>query len=139
MNKEIAKKLFEIQKVVAGIKKEATNPFYNSKYFDINAMLKVLKPELHKRNLLLMQPLSSVNGNPAIRTMLVCSETGEMFEEVTPIIELKDPQKAGGCITYYRRYALQSMFALEAEDDDANAASGKSAPKTKSTTKKMPF
>jgi hypothetical protein len=32
----------------------------------------------------------------------------------------------GSAITYFRRYALQSLFALEAVDDDGNVAS---APK----------
>lgn len=132
--KNIMNKLFQIQQVVSGIKKEATNPFFNSQYFDINAMLKVLKPELHKRNMILLQPLDSVEGKPAIRTIIACIETGESFDFTTPIIELNDPQKAGGCITYFRRYALQSLFALEAEDDDANAASGKK-PKAKAKPK----
>ena len=30
----------------------------------------------------------------------------------------------GSAITYYRRYTLQSLLALEAEDDDRNKASG---------------
>ena len=37
--------------------------------------------------------------------------------------ELSDPQKMGSMITYYRRYTLQSLLGLQAEDDDANAAS----------------
>jgi hypothetical protein len=36
-----------------------------------------------------------------------------------PLPELADAQKAGSAITYFRRYALQSLLALEAEDDDA--------------------
>jgi len=134
----IYEKLFDLQEAVSGIKKEATNPFFNSAYFDINAMLAVLKPELHKRKLLLLQPLSSVEGKPAIETMIVDIGTGEKISETTVIPEIADPQKAGGAITYFRRYALQSFFALEAIDDDGNAASGKkpkaapkSAPKPK--------
>jgi hypothetical protein len=38
--------------------------------------------------------------------------------------DLTDPQKLGSCITYYRRYSLVSLLALEAEDDDGNTASG---------------
>ena len=29
----------------------------------------------------------------------------------------------GSCITYFRRYSLQSFLALQAEDDDANKSS----------------
>ena len=37
---------------------------------------------------------------------------------------IADPQKLGSCITYYRRYTLSSLLGLQAEDDDANSASG---------------
>ena len=40
--------------------------------------------------------------------------------------DIQDPQKLGSCITYYRRYTLASLLGLQAEDDDGNAASGKS-------------
>jgi hypothetical protein len=42
---------------------------------------------------------------------------------------LNDPQKMGSMITYYRRYTLQSLLGLQAEDDDGNAAS-KAKPTT---------
>ena len=32
-------------------------------------------------------------------------------------------QQQGSQITYYRRYTLQSLLSLQAEDDDANSAS----------------
>jgi hypothetical protein len=37
--------------------------------------------------------------------------------------EIQDPQKIGSAVTYYRRYTLQSLLSLQAEDDDANSAS----------------
>ena len=36
---------------------------------------------------------------------------------------LQDPQKLGSAITYFRRYTLQSLLGLQAEDDDGNKAS----------------
>jgi hypothetical protein len=36
---------------------------------------------------------------------------------------MDDPQKLGSAVTYYRRYTLQSLLGLQAEDDDANSAS----------------
>ena len=33
-----------------------------------------------------------------------------------------DPQKIGSIITYYRRYSLQSLLLLQAQDDDGNLA-----------------
>jgi len=39
-----------------------------------------------------------------------------------------DPQKHGSEITYYRRYTLQSLLAMQADDDDGNAASKRTPP-----------
>ena len=44
-----------------------------------------------------------------------------------PLPDLQDPQKMGSAITYYRRYALQSLFLLQTQDDDGEGA--KTAPK----------
>ena len=44
---------------------------------------------------------------------------------------VSDPQKLGSTITYFRRYTLQSLLALNTKDDDANTASGKTVSQTK--------
>ena len=51
---------------------------------------------------------------------------------------LTDPQKIGSAITYYRRYTLQSLLGIQAEDDDANKASGKETKKERIPTKNEP-
>jgi hypothetical protein len=60
---------------------------------------------------------------------------GEVFSEIIdvesedsvtssiPLPQMDDPQKLGSAVTYYRRYTLQSLLGLQAEDDDANIAS----------------
>lgn len=121
----IYSKLLEIQGKITGIKKDSTNPFFNSKYFDINKLLVTLRPVLQDYNLVLMQPLSNVNGIAALTTILHDVDTGESIQDTITLPQLNDPQKMGSAITYYRRYALQSLFLLEALDDDANLASGK--------------
>jgi hypothetical protein len=58
-------------------------------------------------------------------------------EFICPLPETVDAQKAGSAITYFRRYALQSLLALEAEDDDGNTASSKSDTREKATYTKV--
>lgn len=128
--KALAIKLLEIQKEVSGISKTSENPFYNSMYFDINQILSILKPELNKRNLLLLQPLDETNeGKPAITTIVIDADSGEELRFTSAITELADAQKMGGSVTYWRRYALQSLFGLEALDDDANGCVKKKVSK----------
>lgn len=123
--KEISKKLLAVQKEVGAISKDSSNPFFKSNYFDINKLLAELKPILNKEGLVLLQPLSTIDGRAAIETIVIDPESGENITNTTVIPENPDPQKMGSAVTYFRRYALQSFFALQAEDDDANNASGK--------------
>lgn len=116
-------KLFNLQNKIKAIKKDEDNPFYKSKYFDINTLIAELKPLLNEECLIVLQPLTHVEGKAALSTIVFDAEKGErLIESVVVLPENADPQKMGSIITYFRRYALQSLFLLEAADDDANSA-----------------
>ncbi len=120
-------KLLEFQKKVGAITKDSTNPFYKSNYFDINKLIEVIKPILNEVGLVLLQPLENLNGKPALRTIVCDPEAKDMalayiMDSTIPLPENPDPQKIGSIITYYRRYAIQSLLFLQAEDDDGNMA-----------------
>tara|TARA_R110000796_G_scaffold157854_4_gene274589 strand:+ start:217 stop:729 length:513 start_codon:yes stop_codon:yes gene_type:complete len=122
MNKEtsINIKLFNLQQEIGTISKDAKNPFYKSKYFDINSLIKQLQPLLKKHKLLLLQPIEE----DMVVSKLICIDgTGGVISALK-LPEIPDPQKLGSCITYYRRYTLASLLGLQAVDDDANVASG---------------
>ena len=121
----INKALFEVQKEMEPIIKSAKNPFYKSKYADINSIIHQVVPLLTKHGILLTQPLSKANYSDSIcvRTVLTHVESGESTESEAEIrLHKVDPQQAGSTITYLRRYGLQSVLSLEAIDDDAEAA-----------------
>lgn len=118
----IYKKLFDAKKEIGKISKDSTNPFYKSKYFDINQLLEHVEPILQKHGLLIMQPIL----NNKVRTIIFDTEKDGSLESHFVISELEltnqtDPQKRGSEITYYRRYTLGSLLGLQAEDDDANS------------------
>ena len=118
--KHINEKLFNLQQEIGGISKLESNPFYNSKYFDINSLIKQLNPLLLKHKLLLLQP---IEDNKVV-TKIICVESNSDVSSFLTIPAVSDPQKLGGAITYLRRYTLASLLGLQAEDDDANSASG---------------
>lgn len=125
--KDLIKKIHNVQKEIGKIKKDKNNPYFKSQYFDINSLLEALLPVLQKEGLTVMQPLVSIDGvnglKPGLKTIITDGDS--QLAEYTVMPDLQDPQKMGSSITYYRRYALQSFFCLQAEDDDANKASGK--------------
>ena len=126
-------RLLEAQKEIGAIKKDSDNPFFKSKYFDINSILAEVKPKLNSRGLILTQSLKTKieDGQKltGIITTILDSDSDNFIESFVEIPTMSDPQKTGSAITYFRRYALQSMLALEAEDDDGNTASGKDTKK----------
>ena len=121
-------KLAAVKKEIGAISKDSTNPFFKSKYFDINGLLKHVEPLLDKNGLLLLQPIT----DGLVCSQIIDVENGDKVESSIQMASLSDPQKMGSMITYYRRYTLQSLLGLQAEDDDANAASKASqAPEKK--------
>lgn len=109
--------LFAAKKEIGKISKDSTNPFFRSKYFDINSLLEHVEPILHKHGLFVLQPIDGEN----VVTQIV-DEKGFSVTSAMKLPNLTDPQKMGSAVTYYRRYTLQSLLALQAEDDDANGA-----------------
>jgi hypothetical protein len=69
----------------------------------------------------MLQPIQ--NGN--VTTIIIDCENNESIESSIALPVLSDPQKLGSAITYFRRYTLQSLLSLMAEDDDGNKASRK--------------
>jgi hypothetical protein len=116
----INQKLFNLQQEIGTISKDTSNPFYKSKYFDINSLINQLNPLLKKHRLLLLQPIEE----DCVYSKLICVDgTGGVISALK-LPEINDPQKLGSAITYYRRYTLASLLGLQAVDDDANIASG---------------
>ena len=68
---------------------------------------------------------------------IVDLKTGQALSSSLTLPEMTDPQKVGSAVTYYRRYTLTSLLALQSEeDDDGNSASGRVLkPKTDGAVK----
>ena len=122
----IYKQLLEVQKEVGAISKDSKNPFFKSKYFDINKLIEVVNPVLSKHGLVLLQPIE--DNKVVSRLFDVESEKG--VESSLELPNLTDPQKIGSAISYYRRYTLSSLLGLQAEDEDGNGLKPKPKPKS---------
>jgi hypothetical protein len=139
----IAKALNKAQAELGSVVKGSNNPYYDSKYADINDVIKTIKETLNKNDITFIQPLmvKEVAGLKVtvVETVLL-HNTGEYISSETEVVtkDNGDAQKYGAAITYSRRFGLQSIVGLPAEDDDGNTATGKAPktpPATASTTK----
>ena len=119
------------QKKIESVIKDATNPYYRSKYADLTAVIGACKDELNKNGIAILQPIDGMT----VETVLV-HESGEWFSSLTPIVckSQNDPQALGSAITYSKRYGLQSMVLLPAEDDDGNRATQLKSEEVKDPT-----
>lgn len=120
---KLASALVKAQSELKAAKKDSANPFFKSKYADLNEVISVVKEPLLKNGIAFLQ-IVTVEG---VETTLL-HESGEFISGVTPIVVAKqnDPQALGSAITYARRYGLQSIVGLESEDDDGESAMGRS-------------
>jgi len=120
MNKKtIYGKLLECKKQIGIVAKNAKNPHFKNTYADINALISAVEPILLENGLVLLQPIFEGKQYTEIHDV----DTGE---EVSSFLELNTTlpsQAMGSQITYFRRYTLQSLLSLQADDDDANSAS----------------
>lgn len=115
----IYKKMHLAKQEIGKAQKKATNPRFNSNYVDINGALDAIEPILYRHGLLLIQPITDNH----VCSVVIDIDSGEKLESVLRLPDLQDAQKIGSCITYYRRYTLLSLCAMQSEDDDANKAS----------------
>ena len=131
--KELPKAFVALQADLTPVAKSKTNPFFKSKYAPLPEVMETIQPLLAKHKLAVMQPMTHLDGEPAIKTILV-HESGEMIEEVSPVfLDKKNAQSHGSAITYARRYGVMSLLGLVADDDDdGNRAS--QAPKAPQAT-----
>lgn len=126
----IAVALLKAQKVMGGAKKGATNPYFKSKYADLGSVLEACKEPLNENGVVILQPHVTENSD-YVETILL-HESGEWISSSTRIVcaKVNDPQALGSAISYARRYGLQSLLSMPAEDSDAEGAMDRSSSKT---------
>lgn len=129
--KHIAEALNKAQAEMSGAKKGAKNPFFKSNYADLNSVVDAVRIPFCDNGLSYSQFPIMHENRVGVETILMHS-SGEWMKSVLMLPMVKqDPQAAGSAITYARRYALQAIAGIPAEDDDGNSASQKSPAKQK--------
>jgi hypothetical protein len=116
--------LLTAQKAITFAAKDASNPFFKSKYADLPTVIDAVKPALNDAGIVFIQSATpSESGTLSLTTRLI-HESGEWLEDTaTAPLQKNDPQGYGSAITYLRRYSLAAITGLYQDDDDGQAAS----------------
>lgn len=144
---KLAPALLKAQKEMGSAVKDAKNPFFKSKYADINSVREACHPALNANGITVLQPTVEHSGKNYVETTLL-HDSGEFISGLTEIIFAKanDCQQQGSGISYARRYGLQSLLSLGTEDSDGEGAMDRpaapalkaSAPVVKKSSFKQP-
>lgn len=129
---KLAQALAKAQGKFVTVEKDATNPFFNSNYATLAAIIKMIRKPLADNGISFVQTLI---GTPQGRTMktIIIHESGEWLVSEMPCFGVSNkPQDVGSATTYAKRYGLQAAFGIavadDATDDDGNKANGNTPP-----------
>lgn len=145
---DLATALAKAQGEMGGAVKDTVNPHFRHNYADLASVRDACREPLAKHGLAVVQfPKTSFIGDPqpyewtsrsgetrygvrvacvvSVVTRLTHASGQWMEDEVSTMLPTGDPQAVGSAITYLRRYALQSVACVAAEDDDGEAAHGR--------------
>lgn len=114
------------QKIIDAVVKDQTGKIvtksgasYEYKYSNLASVLDGVKDALNKNGIAIIQTPTSTADGVTVETTLLHESCQWFAESLFMPIGINSPQGYGAAITYCRRYALQSMVGLKAEDDDA--------------------
>jgi hypothetical protein len=119
----IADALSAAQLEIADPPKDSVNPHFKSRYADLATVLKTVRPVLARHGIAVVQTTDIQDGVTVLRTRLLWRD--EEIISTYPVTPTQaTPQGLGSALTYARRYALQAIVGVAADDDDdGNAAS----------------
>lgn len=114
--------------------KDSANPFYKSRYADLTSVWDAIRDSFQAEGLSVSQVTGNLDGIACLETILLHS-SGQWISGAIPLNPAKnDPQGVGSAISYFRRYALQAIAGVCADDDDGEAAHGRGANKKQTST-----
>lgn len=120
--KLLAQALTKCQGQLDGALKDKSNPFFKSKYADLESVWGVARKPLSDNKLAITQTPDK-EGNHLITVLM--HESGQWTKGYWPIlVAKKDSQGFMASVTYARRGALSAMVGIYQADDDGNTSSG---------------
>jgi hypothetical protein len=144
----LAKALSIVQGELTHAKKDSANPFFKSKYADLESVWDACRSLLARNGLSVIQmPGNYFEGRMWLITRL-CHASGEWIEQEMSLpvgkpdkdgVVRVDAHSVASALTYMRRLSVAAFVGVvPGDDDDGNAAAGvqsKSSPSMKSIAK----
>lgn len=131
-NGELFDALAKFRTQVAQPVKSADNPFFKSKYVDLDGVVNSVDKGCEGTGLGWFQEVQAGENVVEIKTVITHGDGGYLVlgPVSMPVGGKKDAQAVGSATTYAKRYALAAAFGISSDvDDDANVNQPASASK----------
>ena len=133
---KLATALSIVQGKLSHAKKDSANPFFKSKYADLESVWDACRDLLAANGLSVMQfPGKYIDGTMSMTTILAHNSGEWIGQEMSVPVSKPDSQGCGSCLSYMRRYSLAAVVGVVQADDDGNAASNPVQSKSSSAMK----
>lgn len=119
---ELAVALSKAQATMPPAIKDSANPFFKSRYADLESVWEACRKPLTDQGLAIVQSPSAEGTRVTVETVLTHTSGQWVGGKASATAKDDSPQAIGSAITYLRRYALQSFAGVAPADDDGEAA-----------------
>lgn len=127
---ELEKAFLKAQKKMEHVAKDATNPFFKSKYSTYESVVAAVKGPLNDVGLTYRHTSRFEGDKYLVGTYLIHSDTGEKSNVFEMPTKVGNPQETGSGLSYSRRYTLAALCGVASSEDDDGAAASSKAPLT---------
>ena len=121
----LAAALAKAQSQISGALKDAANPFFKSKYADLESVWQACRKPLTDNGLSVTQTSRYTQDGLMLVTTLMHTSGEWIAGEMPVLVKDNSPQAQGSGLTYARRYALAAIVGIYQTDDDGEAAQGR--------------
>ena len=129
---KLAPALLAAQKAIGKALKSSANPFFKSKYANLETVIDAVKGPMNDHDVVITQLVQRDELGIYVETVLMHT-SGECVVSQTPVIVAKEnnPQAMVSGVTYAKRCGLEAISVLPTEDDDGNKATEPPKPAKK--------
>ncbi|UQZ90625.1 single-stranded DNA-binding protein [Deltaproteobacteria bacterium Smac51] len=133
---ELSGAMLKVQAEISPAVKDRENPFAKARYATLNSVVEASREALLKHGIWLVQySVPAEQGHLGLVTKLIHAASGQWQASLMVMpLPKADPQGYGSALTYARRYSLAALVGLVVEDDDGEAACGRSRKERKKAT-----
>ena len=130
----LAKALSTVQGKLTHAKKDSANPFFKSKYADLESVWDACRDLLANNGLAVAQfpgTYSELDKSMSLTTILTHTSGEWISQEMSMPLSKVDAHGCMAILTYMRRASLAAVIGVVQADDDGNTAVNKSQPVVK--------